>query len=310
MAQSLKRSSIWRHTQIFRLQTNMRVQQANNTHNSEQLREFAEYLLRIGENREQIASGTEDRIKLRNSMLMPGYNLLTLIDTLYGDMLSTTPSREFLMARAILTPKNVDVATINETILESKFPGTTEEYLSADSMVDPEESLSYPTEILNSLSPSGLPPHTLKLKPGCPVMLLRNLNTSQGLCNGTRLICISFRRNVIEAQIATGTHIGEIVLLPRITITSKKSECPIEFQRTQFPIRLAFSMTINKAQGQTFDTIGLYLPNPVFTHGLLYVAFSRVRTPNSILITLDRDESTINGQEGIYTRNVVYTEVL
>ncbi|KAG2210181.1 hypothetical protein INT45_004502 [Circinella minor] len=257
----------------------------------------AQSLKRSSENREQIAPGTEDRIKLRNSMLMPGYNLLTLIDTLYGDMISTTPSREFLMSRAILTPKNVDVATINEAILESKFPGTTEEYLSADSMVDPEESLSYPTEILNSLSPSGLPPHTLKLKPGCPVMLLRNLNTSQGLCNGTRLICISFRRNVIEAQIATSTHIGEIVLLPRITITSKKSECSIEFQRTQFPIRLAFSMTINIAQGQTFDTIGLYLPNPVFTHGLLYVTFSRVRTPNSIFITLDRDESTINGQE-------------
>ncbi|KAG2217963.1 hypothetical protein INT45_001397 [Circinella minor] len=270
----------------------------------------AQSLKRSSENREQIAPGTEDRIKLRNSMLMPGYNLLTLIDTLYGDMISTTPSREFLMLRAILTPKNVDIARINETILESKFPGTTEEYLSADSMVDPEESLSYPTKTLNSLSPSGLPPHTLKLKPGCPVMLLRNLNTSQGLCNGTRLICISFRRNVIEAQIATGTHIGEIVLLSRITITSKKSECPIEFQRTQFPIRLAFSMTINKAQGQTFDTIGLYLSNPVFTHGLLYVAFSRVRTLNSIFITLDRDESTINDQEGIYTRNVVYTEVL
>ncbi|KAG2215865.1 hypothetical protein INT45_004468 [Circinella minor] len=128
-------------------------------------------------------------------------------------------------------------------------------------------------------------------------MLVRNLNTSQGLCNRTRLICISFRRNVIEAQIATGTHIGEIVLLPRITITSKKSECPIEFQCTQFPIRLAFSMTINKAQGQTFDTIGLYLRNPVFTHGLLYVAFLRVKTPNSIFITLGRNESTINGQE-------------
>ncbi|KAG2215864.1 hypothetical protein INT45_004467 [Circinella minor] len=147
VAQSLKRSSIWRHTQIFRLQTNMRVQQASNTRNSAQLREFAEYLLRIGENREQIAPGTEDCIKLCNSMLMPGYNILTLIDTLYGDMISTTPSREFLMSGAILTPKNVDVATINEAILESKFPGTTEEYLSADSMVDPEESLSYPTEI-------------------------------------------------------------------------------------------------------------------------------------------------------------------
>ena len=141
-------------------------------------------------------------------------------------------------------------------------------------------------------------------------MLLRNLNPSKGLCNGTRLICRSFRRYVIEAEIVTGSHAGDIVLIPRITLTPTNSESPIQFSRTQFPIRLVFAMTINKAQGQTMDQVGLYLPEHPFTHGLLYVAMSRVRTPTSIHITLDRDTSSINGLTGFYTRNVVYREVL
>ena len=69
-------------------------------------------------------------------------------------------------------------------------------------------------------------------------------------------------------------------------------------------------MTVNKAQSQTFDSVGLYLPEPPFAHGLLYVAMSRVRTLSSIRIMLNPDNSTIPDQEGFNTRNVVYHDVL
>ena len=289
----------------------MRVQQARNVNDANTLREFSEYLLRIGDGSEPIATDTEDRVRVQDSMILPGFNLYTLINTVYGDMLSTPPTNDHLTSRAILTPKNKYVTDINNLIIEQLFPGgNIEEFLCADSMADPEDQLSYPAELLNELNPSSLPPHRLKLKPGCPVMLLRNLNPSKGLCNGTRLICRSFRRYVIEAEIVTGSHAGDIVLIPRITLTPTNSDSPIQFSRTQFPIRLAFAMTINKAQGQTMDQVGLYLPEHPFAHGLLYVAMSRVRTPTSIHITLDRDNSSINGLPGFYTRNVVYREVL
>jgi ATP-dependent DNA helicase PIF1 len=50
---------------------------------------------------------------------------------------------------------------------------------------------------------------------------------------------------------------------------------PFKFKRKQFPIRLSFAMTINKAHGQTIPHVGIYLPEPVFSHGQLYIALLR-----------------------------------
>lgn len=72
----------------------------------------------------------------------------------------------------------------------------------------------------------------------------------------------------------------------------------------RFPLRVSFAMTINKSQGQTFTKIGLYLPEPVFTHGQLYVALSRVKSADGVKILIGKDG------KGKSTRNIVYQEVL
>ncbi|CAF1641194.1 unnamed protein product [Didymodactylos carnosus] len=149
---------------------------------------------------------------------------------------------------------------------------------------------NYPTEFLNSLTPSGMPSHKLKLKIGAFVMLLRNLNVHQGLCNGIRLIVRRLLNHTIDCEVATESNKGNQVLIPRITLPPSDPFLPFKLSRHQFPIRLSFAMTINKSQGQTFDRLGLFLPQPVFSHGQLYVAFSRVRSRTSIKVRVIKEE--------------------
>lgn len=64
-------------------------------------------------------------------------------------------------------------------------------------------------------------------------------------------------------------------------------------------------MTINKSQGQSLNYVGLYLPRPVFSHGQLYVAVSRVTSPKGLKILIVEQDDTY----AQYTKNVVYNEV-
>ena len=85
----------------------------------------------------------------------------------------------------VFWPKEVD--TIND-LLESRVPGNSIQLSSADTLDDYKDVMRFNTEYLNTLTPNGFPRHFLKLKPGTPLMLLRNLSPKEHLCNGTRLI--------------------------------------------------------------------------------------------------------------------------
>jgi len=108
-------------------------------------------------------------------------------------------------------------------------------------------------------------------------MLLRNLNPKMGLCNGTRLYVLECHRNMIRAEVLSECNRGDIVTIPRIILNPSDVNLPFTLKRRQFPIIPAFSMTINKSQGQTFEHVGILLTEPVFSHGQLYVAMSRLR---------------------------------
>lgn len=89
---------------------------------------------------------------------------------------------------------------------------------------------------------------------------------------------------VIRGEIVTGTYAGKKVLLPRIILSPLDTKHTFTLRRWQFPIRIWYAMTINKSQGQNLKSVLLDLPKPVFTHGKLYVAISRVTSQEGLTI--------------------------
>ncbi|XP_074320257.1 uncharacterized protein LOC141657045 isoform X1 [Silene latifolia] len=296
---SIVSSALWPQLTKFSLTENIRARADP---------KFSEFLLKLGNG--ELQSSEKGMIELPEELILKAdaerQPEELLIDAVFPEIRGSHFSTDIFTERAILTPRNNDVDSINKILIE-KFPGDSHIYKSFDSVID-DNSNVYPAEFLNSLCPPGMTPHALVVKENSPVILLRNLDPAAGLCNGTRLICKRFYPNMIECEISTGFYTGERVFLPRITLKpSKSSKFPIHFQRKQFPIKLSFAMTINKAQGQTLQRAGVYLPKPCFSHGQLYVALSRARSSQELKVL---HNPTADDKKGNLVKNVVSFEVL
>jgi hypothetical protein len=284
---SLLSARAWRHVSILSLTANMRAMNQGM---------FAGWLLSIGNGR---ANDCEGQVTIPDEYL----EKFDLVGSIFGSEMIEVGD-ESIFNKIILTTRNDFANEINSRVL-GLVSGPTRVYLSADSIVsdEPSEINRYTTEFLNGQQPSGLPPHELSLKVGSIVILLRNLDARNGLLNGTRLCVKELHNNFIVGQLITGRAKGAIVSIPRIDMMPGDTVLPFVLKRRQFPVMLSFAMTIHKAQGQSFDKVGVYLPEPVFTHGQLYVALSRVRNGSNLKVYLPLNS---NGK----TKNVVFRELI
>ena len=185
--------------------------------------------------------------------------------------------------------------------------------MSRDSCIESDDHCIYDPEHLNRINVSGIPPHRLALKKGACIILIKNLDIRNDHCNGTRYIIEGLTKNLIKARKLSGGPNSTIVI-PKIPNIANDSAFPVPFKRIQFPVLLAYYLTINRAQGQTLQRAGLYLPKSVFCHGHLYVGFGRCGDPDKFFVYADQTEFD-NLKEWLqdnkfYTRNIVYSELL
>jgi ATP-dependent DNA helicase PIF1 len=223
---------------------------------------FADWVLDIG-------NGISDPIiNLLEHNTRFVHSLNALMHATFGIILneSTLPH---LTRHVILSPFNKNTDLFNEEILKIVAGPSIIRYSIDRPFVERvNHPLAVPEEYLFTLSLPRMPPYRLCLKIIGVYMLLRNMNVSDGLCNGTGFTLTKIDGYILTCRILHDDKFKKekTFLLSRIT-TKPPPQYPFPFNRRQYPIRPCFGMTINKRQGGTFDMVGLDATTPDFCHG-------------------------------------------
>jgi len=260
----------------------------------------------------------EDKITGTQEIYLPNVRCITdekeALQFIYPDNFNTANFTK----RVILAGTNKEVDHWNQIIqaMNPQAQTTIRTLLSADVLCetdDPKGILKamLTTEVLNTFNNNSVPPHELSLAVGDICIILRNLSKKDAVANNTRVKILKISTFCIMVQ-TLGDH-PRTVALPRIRF---KFRLPFgqsyQLRRTQFPLRLAYCMSVNKSQGQENEAVLLDLRNQLFSHGHLYVALSRVREASKIAI-FTKEEYTLLGPDNkliAIATNLVYPELL
>ena len=282
----------------------MRITQAAGDQQTEA--DFAKFLLNLGEGKIPVVPEEgEFAIELNESLSISGEKLEDIVNWVYDDMTVNISNPKWLCERVILCPTNSEVDKMNEYMTRN-FPGEEHVCNSVDT-AESEGHHMYPTEFLNTLCPSGMPPHRITLKVGMVIMLLRNFDQQNGHCNGSRYIIVQILPHLLVATSVIGVNAGRTLLIPRIILIPSDNIFPFTLRRKQFPVRPCFAMTVNKSQGQSLQRVGVFCTRDFFSHGQFYVAASRVGRSSRLRILAQDDETN---KKRHFLSNVVYKEVL
>ncbi|XP_042003866.1 uncharacterized protein LOC121752843 [Salvia splendens] len=252
---AINSSYLWMNCTIPRLTKNMRLLSTASSDEVSRLKEFSSWVASIGDG---VVGGTNDgevTIDLPSDIILSnsGDPLRTIISTIYPSYMNHEELSNCLHDCAILAPTLEVVDEVNQFMM-SLDQSHGRVYLSSDSISNSNLTSNglaeiHSVEFFNKLKCSGTSNHELLLKVGTPVMLLRNIDHSNGLYNGTRLVITHLGDYVLEGQVLGGHNVGHKVLIPRMSLILSDPRLPFKFQRRQFPLVVSYAMTINKSQG-------------------------------------------------------------
>ena len=181
--------------------------------------------------------------------------------------------------RVILAPHNTTVKLINDRVasmMPADRPSHT--YLSTNipdayDVNEVSTTVIFSAENLQTISGSDIPGHSLTLIVGMAVMCMHNLDVPNGICNGS--VMVVERLDTVVAWCRVNTRHGQR-LVPIVPMRFTYSNNGLKFTRIQLPLRRAFCVTNNRSQGGTYDVVGYHALRPIWAHGMLYTAVTRV----------------------------------
>ena len=307
---SLTHWNNWGAVKILRLHINMRVQNCLNPDRKQGLDHWSRWLKCLGDG--AVPLNTEGRFIVPSSLAFiptsqdPQDREKEFFEHMYSEVRNKDGEErdEFLKGTAVLVPKNDTADRVNDQLLDALIDGHEHLYVSINGTTDPEHQRddAYPEEYLASIKDGSLPAHVIRLRVGAPIIALRNI--TKGVYNGTRMVVTKLLQYSITARVLHGPRAGQEIPISRVEVTQDMGS--FELKRCQLPIRVAFAMTINKAQGLTLKRVGVYLIDDVFSHGQLYVALSRCGDDQNIWVFGPEPDE----EQNLWTKNVVYKEVL
>ncbi|XP_057444053.1 uncharacterized protein LOC130736227 [Lotus japonicus] len=196
----------------------MRLHGNDSLHDCEKLVEFSKWILDIGDGNLGDYNDGECDLDIPHDLMVPFKDdaVSSIVYSTYPDIQRKFFDEEYFIDKAILAPTLDIVDSVNQFVLSIG---------------------------------SGLPDHRLCLKIGTPIMLMRNIDVSAGLCNGTRLIVLDLRPNLIYGKVLNGNKAGTKTYIPRMTIVPSDSGLHVKVQRRQFPMGKVSYVPFNGRHG-------------------------------------------------------------
>ncbi|XP_019175431.1 PREDICTED: uncharacterized protein LOC109170736 [Ipomoea nil] len=205
---SISSSYLWKSCKVFRLTKNLRLRSVQSQIEGKEIEEFAKWIANIGDRTVGNSSDGESDITVPEHLLLKCEDdpIATIVDSTFPHFRLGIGDLSYLNDSAILAPTLDVVDSINQ-YMNDHNPAEGKTYLSYDSVCKSDSNVDmladlHTPEFLNSLRCFGVPNHALTLKVGSPVILLRNIDHTLGLCNGTRLIVTSNNLESGRARIA------------------------------------------------------------------------------------------------------------
>ena len=161
-----------------------------------------------------------------------------------------------------------------------------------------------PTLILQGLHIPGVPMGALHLKVGAIVMIIRNLDKERKLVNGTIATVVRIGTSSVTVELENGSR--AVLCRQTFVVEPEESGLPCQLQRRQFPIILAWALTVHRVQGQTLKFAGIFFNGDAWCHGMLYVALSRVGCWSQVAVLMPEGADATNFR----IKNCVYKNLV